>query len=197
MDNTFDFSLIVPKFDGILSRGLCSGVGHRDGQMCIEAAICAVLDLPHGDDPKCVTPAVRSFKISLNDLNWSSAKSRAEGLRSLGIAQIGSKGVVDDAQFISRLTEKIIKQLIPHLYRAGATRFDEPHKSAFLKAADTCEKEGTQQSAAWAAGAARADKKDSDFYLRFVANLAFEVLVDLKSPGALWLLQHEKGIVVK
>ena len=65
---TFD----VAQYHALLDRGLSQGMGHRDGQMCIEAAICTVLGLPHGDDPQCVSFAVRSFKVSLNDCPWSS-----------------------------------------------------------------------------------------------------------------------------
>ena len=89
---TFDVKL----YDKIIARGLSTGVGRRDGQMCIEAAICTVLGLDHGDDPKCVAASVRSFKISLNDSQWSSTEARAAGLRDLGLAQLGSLGVVDD-----------------------------------------------------------------------------------------------------
>src|SRR6266480_87978 len=97
--NSFD----VEKFDSILTRGLSAGLGEQSGQMCIEAAICATLGLPHGDKPTCVAKSVRDFKIALNDKRWSSAKARAEGLRDLGLAQLGSLGVVDDKQFTSKL----------------------------------------------------------------------------------------------
>jgi len=90
MQQAIDFKKFVPKFDEILSRGLSHGLGKRDGMMCIEAAVCAALDLPHGDDPQCVAAAVRSFKIALNDSNWSSPEARAKGMRNLGIAQVGS-----------------------------------------------------------------------------------------------------------
>src|SRR5258708_26571172 len=91
-----DFPAVIKKFDSILERGLCAGVGDRDGQMCVEAAICAALNLPHGDNPSCVASFVRDYKIALNDANWSSPQARAKGLRDLGIAQIGSKGIVSD-----------------------------------------------------------------------------------------------------
>ena len=90
----------VKKFDSILAAGLSKGLGSRGSQVCIEAAICQVLDLPHSDDPGCVAASVRSFKIRLNDSNWSSSKARAAGLRDLGLAQLGSLGVVDDFEFI-------------------------------------------------------------------------------------------------
>src|SRR6266850_2480719 len=111
--NNFD----LKKFDSILSRGLCTGVGTQGEQVCIEAAICETLGLPHGDDPGCVSDAVRSFKIALNDSRWSSDAARAKGLRALGIAQLGSKGVVNDVEFSKRLSEKAIRVLIPKLFR--------------------------------------------------------------------------------
>lgn len=35
-----NFPEVIEKFDTILERGLCSGIGDRNGQMCIEAAGC-------------------------------------------------------------------------------------------------------------------------------------------------------------
>ena len=131
---------LVKRFDEILARGLCNGVGERDGQMCIEAAICAVLDLPHGDDPQCVAPAVRRYKIALNDKRWSSPVARAKGLRDLGLAQIGSRGVVDDVEFAKRLAERTIRVLLPKLFR-------QLNKPRFAEAANRCEREGTTESA--------------------------------------------------
>jgi hypothetical protein len=107
----------IQKFDEILSRGLCRGKGNQDGQMCIEAAITQVLDLPFSDQPYCVTKEIRDFKISLNDKKWSSPQARAEGLRNLGIAQIGSQGIVNGNDFLTLLQIKIIKILIPDIFR--------------------------------------------------------------------------------
>ncbi len=147
MATKIDFKKIVPKFDEILTRGLCKGVGERDGQMCIEAAICAAMDLPHGDDPVCVADSVRAYKIGLNDSEWSSPAARAAGLRDLGIAQIGSKGVVDDVAFVTRLSELTIRHFIPALFRDVFK--DDPK---CLAAADECERVGSS----YAASAARA-----------------------------------------
>ena len=213
-----NFPKVIAKFDEALSRGLCAGVGSRDGQMCIEAAICYALDLPHSDDPLCVTSSVRSFKISLNDSNkWKSAESRAKHLRDLGIAQIGSKGVVDSNEFSKLLAEKAIKVLIPQLFRSL-------YPNKYVKLVNACETEGTAaaarkladatyaaagaantaaygaaNTAAYAAAAAAAaaantaayaayDKKqDPEKYLILAANLALEVLKELKSPGCAWI----------
>jgi len=139
----------IEKYDSILARGLSSGLGEREAQVCIEAAICEALGLPHGDDPGCVAVAVRSFKITLNDSRWSSEKARAEGLRDLGLAQLGSLGVVNDAEFSKRLAEQTIRVLIPKLFRqifAGGKNLEA--------AALRCEKEGTSDAASDAARAA-------------------------------------------
>jgi hypothetical protein len=146
--STINRNKFVAKFDEILARGLSSGMGKRDGQMCIEAAVCAALDLPHGDEPQCVAAAVRTFKIALNDSNWSSTQARAAGMRDLGIAQVGSLGVVDDNVFVQKIAEKTIRVLIPALFREVF-----PNNEACLAAAKRCEDEGTEE-AARAAGAA-------------------------------------------
>jgi hypothetical protein len=142
---TFD----VKQFDKILARGLSHGLGKRGGQVCIEAAICQVLGLEHGDDPGCVAATVRSYKICLNDSPWSSAEARAKGLRDLGLAQLGSKGAIDDIEFNRKLTEKTIRVLIPKLFRQIF-----PKDAACLSAAGRCEVEGTSQAARAAAAAA-------------------------------------------
>lgn len=133
---TFDLA----KYDEVISRGLSCGVGDPDGQVCIEAAICIALGLPHGDDPGCVSEQIRAYKISLNDKTWSSEQARASGLRDLGIAQLGSLGVVNGEDFAKRLAELTIKVLIPTLFRDVFT--DEK----CLAAAYRCEVESTQKS---------------------------------------------------
>ena len=141
----------VKKFDEILARGLSNGLGVQGSQVCIEAAICETLGLPHGDDPGCVGAAVRAFKISLNDSRWSSPKARAEGMRDLGLAQLGSKDSVNDVEFVKRLSEKLIRVLVPKLFRQIF-----PENGVCLAAVDRCEKEGTLDAAASAAEQASA-----------------------------------------
>jgi hypothetical protein len=138
--NLKDFD--VEKFDSILARGLSCGMGTQGSQVCIEAAICETLGMKHSDNPKCVASSVRSFKIALNDKKWSSPQARAEGLRDLGIAQLGSLGVVDNNEFRKKLAELFIRELIPTLFREVF-----PNKPEALKAADECEKLGTRESA--------------------------------------------------
>jgi hypothetical protein len=142
MPTTIDFATVIPKFDAILERGLITcGMGYRDGQMSLEAAICAALDLPHSDDPLCVAPAVRSYAITLNSSPWSSPEATAKGLRELGIGQLGSKSVVDDNVFTDRLAKLTIRQLIPTLFREIF-----PNNSGCLGAALLCENEGSLEA---------------------------------------------------
>ena len=55
---------IATKVLACVDAGLVHGVGRPvPGQMCVEAAVCYALGLPHGDDPKCVAPTLRRLKI--------------------------------------------------------------------------------------------------------------------------------------
>jgi hypothetical protein len=149
--NNFDVTTFdVAKFDLLLERGLSRGLGATSGQMCIEAAICHTLGLPHNDDPQCVAESVRCFKIALNDSNWSSPQARAKGLRDLGLAQLGSKGIVSDKDFVTILSRKVIQVLIPKLFRQIFTNQE------CLDVANRCETEGTSTAAIAAANAASA-----------------------------------------
>jgi len=162
---TFD----VKKYHAILDRGLSKGIGERDSQMCIEAAICATLDLPHDDDPGCVAQAVREFKIRLNDSAWSSPEARANGLRDLGLAQLGSKGVVDDVEFSTILSKKIITKMIPTLFREVFPNYEK-----CLAAADRCEKEGTADAARYAASEAAGYASDAARYASYARDASSE-----------------------
>jgi hypothetical protein len=135
-----DFDVV--KYDSILARGLSSGLGKPKGQICIEAAICETLGLEHGDDPKCVARAVRSFKIRLNDSPWTTPTARAWGMHDLGIAQLGSLGVVNDKEFRLSVAKKTIQRIIPALFRELY-----PNRKEVLDAANVCESAGTRQSA--------------------------------------------------
>jgi hypothetical protein len=128
----------IEKFDRILSRGLCRGMGTSDGQMCIEAAITQALDLPLSDVPNCVTQEIRDFNISLNVKGWSSPHARAKHLRDLGIAQIGSLGVVNGKEFLRHLQRKIIGVLLPDLFRKVFN-----NKKDILLLVQACEQEPT------------------------------------------------------
>jgi hypothetical protein len=141
---------VAAKVLAVVDKGLSSGVGEpRPGFMCVEAAVCFALGLPHGDDPACVARAVRSLKICLNDKNWSSKAARAKGLRRLALAQLGSAGVVNDHEFAKRLAELAIRKCVPAALRSAASIQKDPtHKSAMLEAASRCEKDGSARRTA-------------------------------------------------
>lgn len=93
-------SKVLETIDAGLSGGLGTPV---PGAMCVEAAVCYALGLDHGDDPKCVGPAIRALKIALNDIQWPNAKDRAKGLRRLGLVQLGSLGTVNEKLMIQNV----------------------------------------------------------------------------------------------
>ena len=120
--------------------------------MCVEAAVCYALGLPHGDDPGCVSPALRRLKIRLNDAaRWSSPMARAAGLRRLAIAQLGSAGVLDDNEFVRHVVEMTIRKVVPVGLRAAAT-LNPTFADKLEAAAVRCEAEGTRASARSAQG---------------------------------------------
>jgi hypothetical protein len=140
---------IATKVLEVVDAGLVSGVGKPiPGQMCVEAAVCYALNLPHGDDPECVSRALRSLKIKLNDSGWSSNTARTKGLRRLALVQLGSRNHLDDKEFAKRVAELAIRKQVPIALRAAASINKQPlHKQALLNAANKCEIEGSRQSA--------------------------------------------------
>lgn len=206
----YNFEEIIPKFDKILERGLCSGVGSPYGQMCVEAAITQAMGLPFNDEPECVTKIIRLFKIEINDKDWSSPQARAKALRNIGIAQIGTKGIVNGQEFLIKLTSKIIQVLIPSLfkdilpnqfiglvnqceinptqYNCGklaqvALAADYAANAADYAAAKVAHAAAQVAQVAQAAANAANNIINQDKYLILCVDLALEVLRELGSPG--------------
>jgi hypothetical protein len=97
------------------------------------------MGLPHSDNPSCVHPAVRSFKIALNDSDWSSNSARAKGLRRIAVAQLGSEEI-DGILFVKELALATIRKIVPIALRAAASIHPiEKHKNALSEAAKKCE----------------------------------------------------------
>jgi hypothetical protein len=193
------------KLVELLGHGLSHGLGNpKAGEMCVEAAVCFALGLPHGDDPGCVTPALRRLKIGLNDRSWSSNQARAEGLKRLALAQLGSKGVLDEKEFMRRVAEMTIRKAVPIGLRAAAKR-NPKHADALEAAAVRCEVEGTREAAmeggrvaraaadaaayaAYAAADAAADaRRTRDRVLAEYAEWVVEILIETQAPGCQWL----------
>ena len=136
---------IARKVLQTVDAGLVKGVGNPiPGQMCIEAAVCYALGLPHGDDPKCVGRAVRAYKIRLNDAQWSSDAARARGMRRVAIAQLGSDQI-DQNEFRKEVVLQGVRQILPIALRATAKMI--PNHAAELEAsAIACEAVGDRKS---------------------------------------------------
>ncbi len=102
----------------VVNPGLSKGMGTSTmlGHMCIEAAVAYALGLPHTDRPTCVSTEVRYFAIGLNDLQWQSNEWRADGLRRLAVAQLGSNQLPDNV-FSQGVFIKAVNTLIPYVLR--------------------------------------------------------------------------------
>jgi hypothetical protein len=149
---------IVTKVLETVDAGLVKGVGNpKPGEMCVEAAVCFAMGLPHGDEPTCVSRALRAIKIRLNDSNWSSNNARAKGLRRLAVAQLGSANVLDDKEFTKRVVDLAIRKSVLEALRSAASICKDAHKqTAMLDAAKRCEIEGTREACLEAKNAADA-----------------------------------------
>jgi hypothetical protein len=140
---------LAAKVLSVIDAGLVSGLGTPEpGKMCIEAAVNYALGAPHGDKPACVSPALRDLKINLNDANWSTNAARTKGLRRLGIAQLGSAGVLDEREFTTRVARFAIRTCVPQALRSAASvAVNDAHKAKLLAHADKCESEPTEANA--------------------------------------------------
>lgn len=168
----------------LISHGLVREIGNPvPGQMCVEAAVCFALGLPHGDNPPCIAQSVRIFKIALNDSDWSSNFARAKGLRQLAIAQLGSNEI-DESVFAKELALAVIRKIVPIALRSAAGMHGcVPEHDAKLEAcAKLCESSQDLSAASYAASAAASDE-----VLSIVAECAVGALIRCKSPGCEWL----------
>ncbi len=155
-----------------VDAGLCSGKGEpTPGMMCVEAAVCYAFGLPHSDQPPCVHPAVRAFKITLNDAAWSSKKARAKGLRAIAIAQLGSADTVDGKEFVKLLAEQTIRQIVPIALRAEA-KLRPAHKEQLEAAAIRCEKDGDYAASYAARDAGYAARDAASYAASYAAGYA-------------------------
>ena len=189
---------IAIKVRDTVDCGLTSGMGKPiPGEMCVEAAVCFAMGLPHSDEPTCVSKAFRSLKIALNDGPWSDNKARAKGLRRLAIVQLGSSEI-DDNEFARRVVEMTIRKIVPIAMRAAALIHPMPeHKLALENSALLCEKEGTEsaaksaaksaESAAWYAAKSAAKSAAKDQVLTDFAEAVVQIAIEMKMPGCQFL----------
>ena len=171
-----DYNVVVPKLINIVNAGLSSGLGEPvPGKMCVEAAVCYALGLPHSDDPGCVAKSFRSLKISLNDQHWSSNEARAKGMLRLAIAQLGSRDVVSNVVFRKMVAEMTIRKILPLALRHVGLN----------KEADRCEAEGTTKSARMAGRGADAANAASAADAASAALAAFALYAASAASAAL------------
>jgi len=157
---------LVEKILETVDAGLVAGVGDPEpGKMCVEAAVCYSLGLPHGDDPGCVAQSVRKLKIRLNDSRWSSPAARAAGLRRLAIAQLGTAENFDSVEFSRRVAVMTVQTVLPPMLRRYGL---ETHATA-CEAATTID---DAADAASAASAAAAHASASVYYAAVAASAA-------------------------
>jgi hypothetical protein len=208
--NTMVSREIAKKVLEVVDAGLVSGKGKPiPGQMCVEAAVCYAMGLPHSDEPKCVGEAVRVFKIRLNDSKWPTDADRTKGMRKLAIAQLGSD-TIDQMAFAKHVALECQRRVLPLALRRAAS-FKGPFAERLEAAAVVFESATTLAEADSATRAARALTKESraddyaddyadayayananakDFLLQVLnltAEIGLEALIACKSPGCEWL----------
>lgn len=98
-DKTIDLNDLVvtenvaSKVLKVVDKGLSYGTGSygKPGSMCIEIAVNYALGGPDDDHPDCVNSLLADLKITINDqYDWKTNKIRANGMRRLAIAQLGT-----------------------------------------------------------------------------------------------------------
>jgi hypothetical protein len=152
---------LAQKVLTVVDHGLVKGLGTaKVGAMCVEAAVCFAMGLPHSDQPTCVAPAVRTFKIGINDANWSSSAARAKGLRRIAVAQLGSDQI-DEVKFAMEVALRTVNIIVPIALRAAAELAAKPHKEALEKAAYACEVAKDLDAARYAASDAASYASDA------------------------------------
>jgi hypothetical protein len=116
----------------VVGKGLCYGLGKPEpGKMCVEAAVCYAMGLPHSDEPPCVSDAVRAAKIQLNDSKWSSDRARGMGMLAVAVGQLGSKDVVDDQRFVEMFLWRVVREIVgPFFDKIGLPAHAEAMRSA-------------------------------------------------------------------
>src|SRR5690348_10965698 len=164
---------IATKVLSVVDAGLVRGVGKPvPGKMCVEAAVNFALGLPHSDEPPCVGYAVRSFKIALNDSNWSSDAARTKGMRKLAIAQLGSNEI-DQGAFVKELALATVRRIVPLALRAAAGMpGNAAHKDSLEQHAKACESAKDLDAASYAARAASDAASAASYAARYAASAA-------------------------
>jgi len=179
----------------VVDAGLVKGLGRPiPGYMCVEAAVCYAMGLPHSDEPACVSPALRSLKIRLNDANWSSNEARAAGMRKLAILQLGTSENFDEKEFARRVVLFTCNVIVADLFdtfewgKRHATALREaPDLSMVSEVARTARDAAAYAAYAANAAAAAARKIAGDKVLEIFAEGVAQILISMGVAGVKWL----------
>jgi hypothetical protein len=149
---------LAQKVLDTIGHGLVRGLGEQEhGKMCVEAAVCYAMGLPHSDKPTCVGEAVREYKIRINDSNWTSDAARAKGMKRVAVAQLGSEHI-DQLIFAKRVAVLSINQILSKVLRDAKLESDAVKCEEFTdfeKITDFCNE--IKKSTAYAIANAYAD----------------------------------------
>jgi hypothetical protein len=150
----------------IISGGLRSEEGSAGipGDFCVQQAVNTAMHGGTDDRPHCVGSVVRNLGITLNDSQgWSSDKARADGLRRFAVAELGSDEI--DQVRVQALMRKKFREKHPNYLERGAW----------------------DGMISWALCPTSMETKDEETVLKGLAEMAVQVLKELKSPGTRYL----------
>lgn len=177
----------------VVDAGLVKGLGSpQPGKLCVEAAVCYAMGLPHSDQPSCVLPALRALKIGLNDAAWSSDNVRAAGLRRLAIAQLGSD-TLDAVVFAERVAMHSVRIVLPRALRLAGLepealkceQAENPSAAARAAARAAYAADAAYAAADAAHAAAYAAARDS--FLSWYVEEVVQILIAMDAPGCAYL----------
>ena len=184
-----------------VDEGLTIGMGNPiPGEMCVEAAVCYALGLPHSDQPlDCVAYSLNRLKIILNDAyEWVSNESRAKGMRKLAVLQLGTTGTLNEVEFAQKLVP-LAQDMAKHAASYAAARAAASYAAATDTAAHAtyaaiyaARAARAARAAAYAARAASAARyaaaaSASERELIYFADKVADILIDMKVPAVKWL----------
>lgn len=215
---------LASKVLEVVDAGLSSGLGSASpGSMCVEAAVCYAYGEPHTDQPRCVLPEIRNFKISMNDseiwynlaandaeskhvldVEQLAKKYRADGLRRLAIVQLGSKEKISSEAWRAALRE-LWKKHNPNEvkeYEAGRKRLITNLTEALAAAKNAKTGEGIYIGGCFESVPSWSTEIDGEEWLHGAKSLKeakrrceaiVQLLIKLKSPGTKYLYLTEKA----
>lgn len=188
----------------LIACGLPKGLGKpRPGKMCVEALVCYATGDDHDDRPQCVKENVSTFKIQINDLDWSSPIARANGLRELAIAQLGSNGCTQD---FDRAVNAVIYDSLERAIKSGIPSFKFLISEAFRDLTELAQDQNSfedfLENLSYVAKKERpALRKEiaklfgftgKDAFPRWGASVGMKALRRIKSPGLKYLYLIKK-----